>query len=188
MEEPVGRREQIADAGIRLIAAGGAHRLTHRLVDTEAELPQGSTSYYARTRRDLVSLIVQRLSDGSLADIEDVDVPASLDLDEATLLIASVIQRMQKRSKAQAARFALMFEVRDDEKLRAALTSRAPVRAELQATAARLLTALGVPDGDRQATELVALVDALLMYQAVDAAPVDGARVVRTYLAGLTRN
>ena len=111
----MGRREQIADAGIRLIASGGAHRLTHRLVDKSAGLPQGSTSYYARTRRDLIALIVQRLSDGSQGDIEDLTIPASLDEEQATALIASLTQRMQERDAAQVARFALMFEVRDDD-------------------------------------------------------------------------
>ena len=179
----MGRREQIADAGIRLIASGGAHRLTHRLVDKSAGLPQGSTSYYARTRRDLIALIVQRLSDGSQGDIEDLTIPASLDEEQATALIASLTQRMRERDAAQVARFALMFEVRDDDELRTALSSGAPVRANLQDIAFQILTALGAPD----APELVALVDALLMYQAVDAAPLDIAHIVHAYLGGLKR-
>ena len=176
----MGRREQIADAGIRLIASGGAHRLTHRLVDKSAGLPQGSTSYYARTRRDLIALIVQRLSDGSQGDIEDLTIPASPDEEQAT-------QRMQERDAAQVARFALMFEVRDDDELRTALSSGAPVRANLQDIAFQILTALGAPDATGRAPELVALVDALLMYQAVDAAPLDIAHIVHAYLGGLKR-
>ena len=183
----MGRREQIADAGIRLIASGGAHRLTHRLVDKSAGLPQGSTSYSARTRRDLIALIVQRLSDGSQGDIEDLTIPASLDEEQATALIASLTQRMQERDAAQVARFALMFEVRDDDELRTALSSGAPVRANLQDIAFQILTALGAPDATGRAPELVALVDALLMYQAVDAAPLDIAHIVHAYLGGLKR-
>lgn len=56
------RREQIADAGITLLATRGIRALTHRAVDEELGLPAGSTSYYARTKRDLVNLIVQRLA------------------------------------------------------------------------------------------------------------------------------
>ena len=39
----------------------------------------------------------------------------------------------------------------------------------------------------RSAPEFVALVDAVLMYRAVDAAPIDPAGVVGKYLTGLVR-
>lgn len=181
----MGRRDQIADAGIRLIARGGTHQLTHRLADTEAGLPKGSTSYYARTRRDLIALVVQRLSDDSQLDVADVVIPEAVDVDGATELLSRVMQRMRRRVDAQKARFALMFELRDDNELRGALTAEAPVRAGLDQIAARLLSALKAPDADTRAPELVALVDALLMYQAVDAAPIDIVRITNTYLTGL---
>ena len=78
-------------------------------------------------------------------------------------------------------------EVRDDDELRTALSSGAPVRANLQDIAFQILTALGAPDATGRAPELVALVDALLMYQAVDAAPLDIAHIVHAYLGGLKR-
>ena len=56
-----GRREQVGDAGIRLVARDGIRALTHLRVDAEADLPRGSTSYYARTRHDLLRLVVNRL-------------------------------------------------------------------------------------------------------------------------------
>lgn len=181
----MGRRDQIADVGIRLIARGGTHQLTHRLVDTEAGLPKGSTSYYARTRRDLIALVVQRLSDESQLDVADVVIPETVGVEGATKVLFTVIQRMRRRAEAQKARFALMFELRDDNQLRGALTAEAPVRAGLEQIAARLLSALKVPDANTRAPELVALVDALLMYQAVDAAPIDIVRITHTYFTGL---
>ncbi len=78
-----------------------------------------------------------------------------------------------------------MFELREDNELRGALTAEAPVRAGLDQIAARLLSALEVPDADIRGPELVALADALLMYQAVDAAPIDIVRITNTYFAGL---
>lgn len=181
----MGRRDQIADAGIRLIARGGTHQLTHRLADTEAGLSKGSTSYYARTRRDLIVLVVQRLSDESQLDVAGVVIPEAVDVDGATELVSAVMHRMRRRADAQRARFALMFELRDDEELRGALTAEAPVRVGLDQIAARLLNALEVPDADTRAPELVGLVDALLMYQAVDAAPIDIMRITNTYFTGL---
>ena len=147
----MGRREHIGDAGVRLIARDGVHALTHLQVDTEAGLPRGSTSYYARTRRDLLALVVNRLSDGSQADIND------------------------------------LFELRDDVELRELLTAEAPVRRPLTSLAERILVAADVDQASVHASDLVGLVDALLMYQAAKAAPVDARKVLRAYLEGLGR-
>jgi DNA-binding transcriptional regulator YbjK len=54
------RRTTIADAALRLLGALGARGLTHRAVDAEAGLPEGSTSYYCRRRADLLALVLQR--------------------------------------------------------------------------------------------------------------------------------
>ena len=151
------RRQRIANAGIALIARGGTHRLTHRAVDAEAGLPNGSTSYYARSRRDLIRLVMEQLSAESQADLTDIE----------------------------AARFALMFEVRDDDELRRELTVDAPVRSSFDEKAVKLLRALGATDPEGTASEFVALVDAVLMYRAVEAAPIDPVGVVETYLTGL---
>jgi len=183
----MGRRELIADAGVRLIARGGVRALTHLSVDDETSLPRGSTSYYARTRRDLIALVVVRLSDGSQVDIEDIGIPESLTEADAVTLTVRVLDRMAGREDAQAARFALMFEVRDDDELRAALTAQAPVRAPLIGVATRLLEAIGAADAAQHALDLVGLVDALLMYRTAKAAPVDATRVLSAYFRGLPR-
>ena len=180
----MGRRGEIADAGVRLIARRGIRALTHLSVDSEAALPRGSTSYYARTRRDLIALVVDRLSEGSRADVEGLIIPPELSREEAAQLVGEVLDRMTGREDAQTARFALLFELRDDE-LRAALTRQAPVRAVLIAEAEKLLRAIGVTDPEAHAPDLVGIVDALLMYRAAQAGPVDAARVLRTYLDGL---
>jgi DNA-binding transcriptional regulator YbjK len=45
------RRALIADAAISTLARDGMRGLTHRAVDRTAGLPEGSASYYFRTRR-----------------------------------------------------------------------------------------------------------------------------------------
>ncbi|MEZ3160985.1 hypothetical protein AB1K54_10635 [Microbacterium sp. BWT-B31] len=182
------RREQIADAGVRLIARGGVHALTHLAVDAEAGLPRGSTSYYARTRRDLIALVTGRLSEGSQADLDGASVPAVLTRAEAVHVAAGVLDHMARREDAQAARFALMFELRDDDELRDTLTAHAPVRAPLTAEAEKLLRAIGVADPAAHAPDLVGLIDALLMYRTARAAPIDAARVLSAYFAGIPAN
>ena len=179
------RRQRIANAGIALIARGGTHRLTHRAVDAEAGLPNGSTSYYARSRRDLIRLVMEQLSAESQADLTDIEVPEKLTVRQATDLVGRLAKRLILNGGAQAARFALMFEVRDDDELRRELTVDAPVRSSFNEKAVKLLRALGATDPEGTAPEFVALVDAVLMYRAVEAAPIDPVGVVETYLTGL---
>ena len=179
------RRHRIANAGIALIARGGTHRLTHRAVDAEAGLPNGSTSYYARSRRDLIRLVMEQLSAESQADLTDIEVPEKLTVRQATDLVGRLAKRLILNGDAQAARFALMFEVRDDDELRRELTVDAPVRSSFDEKAVKLLRALGATDPEGTAPEFVALVDAVLMYRAVEAAPIDPVGVVETYLTGL---
>ena len=56
------RRILIADTAIAVIADVGVRGLTHRAVDAAANLATGSTSYYARSKAQLVSLTVERLA------------------------------------------------------------------------------------------------------------------------------
>ena len=179
------RRQRIANAGIALIARGGTHRLTHRAVDAEVGLPSGSTSYYARSRRDLIRLVMEQLSAESQADLTDIEVPEKLTVRQATDLVGRLTKRLILNGDAQAVRFALMFEVRDDDELRRELTVDAPVRSSFDEKAVKLLRALGATDPEGTAPEFVALIDAVLMYRAVEAAPINPVGVVETYLTGL---
>ncbi|MFI5693854.1 TetR/AcrR family transcriptional regulator [Kribbella sp. NPDC051586] len=182
------RREQIAEAGVRLIARSGVRTLTHLLVDKEAGLPRGSTSYYARTRRDLTALVVERLSDDTQSDLDGLAIPPTLSHAQAVQVVVELLDHLAQREDAQAARYALLFELRNDDKLRALLTVDAPVREILVEQAEKLLQAVGVADPSRHATDLVGLLDALLMYRTAQAAPVDAARVIGAYLEGLRQS
>ena len=57
------RRTLIADAAIRMLAEAGSRGLTHRAVDRAAGLAEGSTSYYVRTRAELLKAAVDRLAE-----------------------------------------------------------------------------------------------------------------------------
>lgn len=179
------RREKIADAGVRLIARSGVRALTHLLVDKEAGLPRGSTSYYARTRRDLTALVVERLSQDTQTDLAGLTIRFPLSRAEAVQVAVAFLDRLARREDAQAARFALLFELRNDDELRATLTVDAPVRELLVVQAEELLEAGGIADPSQHASDLVGLVDALLMYRTAKAASVDAARVIGAYLEGL---
>jgi AcrR family transcriptional regulator len=55
------RRERLADAGLRVLAAFGARGLTHRAVDAEAGVPMGTASNYFRSRDDLLGALAERI-------------------------------------------------------------------------------------------------------------------------------
>jgi DNA-binding transcriptional regulator YbjK len=179
------RRQDIADAGVALIAQRGVRALTHRGVDSAASLPPGSTSYYARTRRDLIALVVERLADYTQEDLDDFAIPAEVSRADAVHLAAAFLDQLTRREDAQAVRFALLFELRGDKELRAMLTAEAPVRGHLIEAALGVLHAIGVDDPSLHAPDLVGLIDALLMYRTSAAAPIDAPQVLGAYLAGL---
>lgn len=66
------RRERIADAALQILATQGARGLTHRAIDRDLELADGSTSYYYRTRATLLLAAAQRLVELDGADVEDL--------------------------------------------------------------------------------------------------------------------
>lgn len=55
------RRRVLADAGLRVLAVGGARGLTHRAVDTEAGVPTGTASNYFRSRDALLGALGERI-------------------------------------------------------------------------------------------------------------------------------
>jgi DNA-binding transcriptional regulator YbjK len=53
------RREQIARAAIEVVGKRGVERLTHRDVAEAADVPVGSTTYYFKTRDDLLQAALE---------------------------------------------------------------------------------------------------------------------------------
>jgi DNA-binding transcriptional regulator YbjK len=59
----VDRRMLMLDASIRVIAGNGLRGLTHRAVQEEAGLPNGSVTYYFKTRDQLILAVIDRMAD-----------------------------------------------------------------------------------------------------------------------------
>lgn len=55
------RAVALLDATLRLLGRGGLATVTHRAVEAEAGLPHGSTTYYFKSRQQLVDAAVERL-------------------------------------------------------------------------------------------------------------------------------
>jgi len=76
-DRPDERRVRIADAALALLAREGARGLTHRAVDAQLKLPNGSTSYYYRTRSALLLAAAERLIALDTADLERISDDAA---------------------------------------------------------------------------------------------------------------
>lgn len=61
MAKNPGRRALLADAGLRVLASSGMRGLTHRAVDLEARVPQGTASNYFPTRDALLTALGERI-------------------------------------------------------------------------------------------------------------------------------
>jgi len=179
------RREDIADAGIRLIATRGLRALTHRAIDGELALPAGSTSYYVRTRRDLIALIAHRLAHRTRGDLAGAQLPPVLDIPTAAAMMAALLEGMSRRPDDHRARFALLLELREDDELHALLSGSSPIRAELLQGAELILGRLGVPEPSVHAPDLIAVLDGLLLDRIAGSARADAASTLRAFLAGL---
>lgn len=182
------RRSEIAEAGIHLIAARGVRALTHRAIDAALDLPAGSTSYYARTRHDLVKLIVQRLATRTTTDMSRTSVPDCLTVEQAATLIARGLDATLLRADEHLVRIALHIEYRSDPAMLDALAGDPPIRQRLILAAEELLSRLGVAEPARYAPDLVTLIDSLLMQQTVREASTNTEDIVHAYLDGIVHS
>ncbi|MEV4711401.1 TetR family transcriptional regulator [Micromonospora sp. NPDC049374] len=148
------RRTVIADAAITTLARAGGRGLTHRAVDKEAGLPIGSTSYYFRTRADLLRAAVDRLAELDEAAL----APAAAGTLAADL--ARVADQLLATDRDRLiARYELVLESVRRPELRAFLAAGTHrVRGAIE----QRLTEQGVAGARDVATAALALVDGLL--------------------------
>jgi DNA-binding transcriptional regulator YbjK len=162
------RRTRLADAAITTLAREGSRGLTHRAVDRTAGVAEGSTSYYFRTRLDLLRAIVRRMSDLDTASLPALAHADGEEFEEAfTAAVQGLVTDGRER---QLARYELTLEATRRPELREALLANAaPIHDRLTGQ----LAALGVPDPGDRAQDLLALLDGLLFSRltAADGAP-----------------
>jgi DNA-binding transcriptional regulator YbjK len=157
------RRERLADAAIDTLAREGLRGLTHRAVDRAAGVPEGSCSYYFRTRQALLAATVDRLAELDAADIAALPAPPDPDgigAADAVETLARMVERWVTTGRFQMlARYELALEATRRSELRATLVAAG---ARFRAIAERLLTALGAAEPARQAPIFVACLDGLI--------------------------
>jgi len=154
----VDRRTAIADAAIVLLSQDGMRGLTHRAVDRRLSLPDGSTSYYFRTRAALTSCAADRLV---ALDMADVDAAGDDARDVAQLLAHWMAAPQRVRL---VARFQLFVEATRDPEIRALL---AGPRQAFVAHATAAMHKAGAIDPKLAAVVLVSVVDGLLLNELI---------------------
>jgi DNA-binding transcriptional regulator YbjK len=198
------RRALIADAAISTLARDGMRGLTHRAVDRTAGLPEGSASYYFRTRQALLQATVERLAELTTADMLAsaalVDSAATVDgaavppppapelTDFGALAAALVGSWLAAGRERQLARYELSLEATRRPELRQTLVTTG---AAIRAVIAGRFAAAGVPEPHQRAADFAAFIDGLLFDQIAGAGNRElTARDVRaaidTLLAGVT--
>ncbi|HEY5987680.1 MAG TPA: TetR family transcriptional regulator [Streptosporangiaceae bacterium] len=154
------RPTEIADAAIATLARDGMRGLTHRAVDRTAGLPEGSTSYYFRTRQALLQATVERLAE---LDVAQVPALPQHDLDAfanaATELLLNWLTTGRQR---QLARYELALEATRRPELRKVLVTAG---AGLRAMLAGRFAAAGVSQPADRADVFAALLDGLIFDQ-----------------------
>lgn len=114
------RRTVIADAAIGVIADAGLRALTHRRLDETLGLPAGSTSYYFRTKGELLTSVIERITESSRAGFEE-SIPGTAGVDTAGVTVRYLGHLMSERSSQLRARHALLMDPSIDAEARAGL-------------------------------------------------------------------
>ncbi|EHK88108.1 TetR/AcrR family transcriptional regulator [Saccharomonospora azurea] len=183
------RKDQVLDAAIRVLGTQGTRQLTHRAVDAEARLPQGSTSNYFRNRDALVAGVLDRLvtQDEQAWGLFSADLAnVTLTLDTFTDALAQFVDELAATARtATLARYAIFLEAAHHEHLREQIDTR---RHRLQSWGAPWLRRLGSPHPEHDFAALRSLLDGLLLHQCTQpSAEFDPTVPVRALLDGLSR-
>lgn len=186
------RRELVATSAIRIISRDGLRALTHRAVDQEAGIPQGSTSHHARTRLALLELVVDTLAERAIADAERAADALSaspqgerLSIAELAGIIATLVERLAKRRDDMKARYALILELTDAPSLQRKLTTQSEVHAITREVTSSLLAGAGLFNSDERIEELISLTDSLVFTRTVIRVTTPVESILAAYLQGV---
>src|SRR6266700_5176946 len=154
------RQTEIADAAIATLARDGMRGLTHRAVDRTAGLPEGSASYYYRTRQALLPATVERLAE---LDVAELPALPQQDLEAFAHATAELLESwLTTGRQRQLARYELALEATRRPELGKVLVAAG---AGLRAMIAERFAAAGVTEPQDRADDFAALLDGLIFGQ-----------------------
>lgn len=156
------RRRSIADAGLTVLAREGSRGLTHRAVDTAAQVPTGTTSNYFRTRDALIEGLVERIGERLAPTPEDLERRAAAAPGPALFAdyVRDIVRRLTEDRDVTLALFELRLEGGRRPEVAAVLG--AWQRAGFEGDVA-FNTAAGLPGGRREIALFHYAIDGLLL-------------------------
>ena len=156
------RRHLIGACAVTIIAEHGPRALTHRAVDAAMGIPQGSTSYYFRTREALLAAAVQHIVERSRSTFDEL---LETNSDPATLIARYLGDLLSRRRDELIARYALLLETRSNRELHDALAQSLFSTAKAQ----EIFVRHGVTNPESAATDLVSLLEGLIFDRCIGA-------------------
>jgi DNA-binding transcriptional regulator YbjK len=174
-------RDRALAAAVELLGTEGLRALTHARVDDRAGLPRGSTSNSFRTRRALLTGVVDHIV--AVQSQEASGAFAAATVDDLVEGLCVLVERASGPDRAlTAARFALFVEAGHDPGLRASL---ARGRAALEAPLVLALAGVGVRDPRAATAVLVPCLQGLLLRRIARLEESDPRPVVGTVVRAL---
>lgn len=149
------RRQQLADAALRVLADGGSRDLTHRAVDAEAGVPAGSTSNYFRTRDALITAIADRLEELDRIEAGRLLATPPQTLEQVADLLAAFAEWQTSEKTAQATRARLEL---------ATILDLSAQHQRLLTTFATVLAGVGVSDPPAAARRAADYLDGVVLH------------------------
>ena len=160
---PAATRERGLEAAVELLGAEGVRALTHARVDERAGLPPGSTSNWFRTRRALLSGVVDWIAERERADLEPAAMPAISGVDGLIEGLCAMAELQTGPFAARTrARYALFLELAGDPELGEPLRRQ---RREFERWTERIVIAVGIANPVPATRALMALGDGLLLHR-----------------------
>lgn len=182
------RRQDIADAGLTVLARDGSRGLTHRAVDVVAGVPTGTTSNYFRSRDLLIEGLVARIGERLAPTAEDLRRRASAPPSAALFAeyVRDIVRRLSDERDVTLALFELRLESSRRPELAAILGAwqRAGLDADVDFNASA-----GLPGGRPEIALFHYAIDGLLLDRLTT--PIDPStstdEVIDALVAGLLR-
>ncbi|HEX6498550.1 MAG TPA: TetR family transcriptional regulator [Micromonosporaceae bacterium] len=174
------RRELLLDAAITVLGTRGLRQLTHRAVDAEAGLPEGSTSNMFRTREALISGVLdrlveletaawQRLASGSAAAVAGPGPGAQVSPERFAALVATMMRELVGEARQLTlARHAIFHEAAFHPGLQERIAAS---QARLAEWGVPWLARLGSAQPESDYRTLLGLIDGLLLIQLASPVP-----------------
>ena len=164
-EQRPARRTAILEATVRILGSSGLGAVTHRAVAQEAGVPLAATTYYFRSKDELITEAVSLLVSEEIAQLAKRAAALGEGLgspERGATALVQVLMPDESATRAQLAKFELYLEAARRPNLR---PSAAQWQQAFIGLAEMVLHAAGAPDPSRRAPLVVTAVDGVLMYE-----------------------